>query len=55
MARRRTPLRLAGAAAALEGYAGTISEIEELDVAGTVDGDTLVFDPQSLLDRGSAG
>ena len=39
----------------LDGYAGTISAIEELDVAGTVDATgTLVFDPQSLLDKGNA-
>lgn len=40
----------------LDGYAGTISAIQELDVAGTVDDKgTLVFDPASLLDKGNAG
>lgn len=39
----------------VDGFAGTISAVEEAEVPGTLEGSTLVFDPESLLDLGNAG
>ena len=39
----------------IDGFAGTISAVEEAEVPGTLEGSTLVFDPESLLDLGNAG
>lgn len=39
----------------VDGFAGTISSSEEAEVPGTLEGSTLVFDPESLLDLGNAG
>lgn len=39
----------------LDGYAGTISAVAEVEVDGTVEGDRLVVDLQALLDKGNAG